>query len=122
MFVDVNDETTAFTWHRSILNLSGLRKRVIGILCEFQQHAVVSVAVAMHQFVDPGPKELLMLSLSDEVRQAVKGLPLDPDSFLVRRCLLALSLCPFGRPQSVPESFALSDIELLKCERQVRLD
>ena len=121
MFVDVNDETTGFWWHRPNLYLIGLRKRVVGILCKFQQHAVVSVAVAMHQFVDSLPKELLMLGLADEVRQAVKGISLDPDR-LVRRRLFTLPLCLFGRPESNPESFAISDIELLKCEWQVCLD
>ena len=55
ILVEPNDETTGAAWHRPALDLGGLCKRVVGILCEFQQHAVVSVAVAVHQFVDPSP-------------------------------------------------------------------
>ena len=49
---------------RTTLDLGGLRERVVGILRELQQHAVGSIAVAPHQFVDPLPQERLVLRLS----------------------------------------------------------
>ena len=123
VLVDSNEETTRAARYWSALDLSSLCKRVVGILCKFQQHTIVSVTVTVHQFVDPPPKELLMLARSDEVLQAVKGLSFDlarsfdPDS-LARGHLLALPLRPDGLPENFPERFTIADVKLLKCERQ----
>ena len=71
VFVDSDQEVASGGRQRTILDLGGLHKCVVGILRELQQHAVGAVAVAPHLFVDLPPQERLVLRLFNERRQAV---------------------------------------------------
>ena len=121
MFVDVDAETAGGRRQRPTLDLGGLRKRIVGVLRDLQQYAVRSVSVAPHQRVDALPQEFLMPRLLDEGRQAVQRFSLELER-IHRGCPLSLSLCPLGFPESVLELFALLHAELLKRQRQMRLD
>ena len=95
VFVDSDQEAASGRRQRTTLDLGGLLKCVVGILRELQQHAVGSIAVAPHQFVDPPPQERLVLRLFNELRQAVQGFSLGLEGLLPRvpaRASFALAL------------------------------